>query len=465
MMFQTNRVRRASAIRFVLVALAAIAAGSAAPASAQSLATTAFTYQGVLKDGSVLTNGAYDLQFKLFNSLGVQVGATVSANDVAVVDGRFSVALDFLDQFSGQALFLEIAVRPGASVGAYTTLTPRQELTGAPYAQGIQLPLNQTGNVGGPMVNLTNTSTSNIAPVMRLTSGAPSGNAAGVGFQGVLVLDTNDGNGLISYNSADFAYAIYARTEGTSGATIVADNVAGAGRCGWFRIANAANTSAALEATTTGTGGTGISASATAGGTALRASNGGSNTAGYAGDFNGRVRVQGDVQIIGSISKGSGTFKIDHPLDPENKFLYHSFVESPEMKNIYDGVVSLDVNGNATVRLPEYFEALNRDFRYQLTCIGGFAPVFIAKEVSDNQFQIAGGSPGLKVSWTVTGIRKDPYANANRVVPEVMKSQEERGLYLYPEAYGKPPSCGLNQPPLAPGADTRDRNALESTGR
>src|SRR5262249_48563045 len=88
---------------------------------------------------------------------------------------------------------------------------------------------------------------------------------------------------------------------------------------------------------------------------------------GVAGSFNG------DVQIGGNLSKGGGSFKIDHPLDPENKYLYHSFVESPDMKNIYDGTVTTDESGEATITLPGYFEALNRDFRYQLTVIGTFA--------------------------------------------------------------------------------------------
>ncbi|KPL03678.1 MAG: hypothetical protein AMJ73_05825 [candidate division Zixibacteria bacterium SM1_73] len=82
------------------------------------------------------------------------------------------------------------------------------------------------------------------------------------------------------------------------------------------------------------------------------------------------------------MSKGGGGFKIDHPLDPQNKYLYHSFVESPDMKNVYDGVVVLDANGQAVVELPYYFGAVNKDFRYQLTCIGGFAPVYIAEEMS-----------------------------------------------------------------------------------
>lgn len=145
----------------------------------------------------------------------------------------------------------------------------------------------------------------------------------------------------------------------------------------------------------------------------------------------------GTVTVTGALSKGSGSFKIDHPLDPENKYLYHSFVESPDMMNVYNGNVILDGDGQAVVKMDDWFEPLNRDFRYQLTCIGGFAQVYISEEMHNNQFRIAGGTPGLKVSWQVTGIRQDPYAEQNRIRVEVDKEEEFKGYYLHPEAYGK----------------------------
>lgn len=163
----------------------------------------------------------------------------------------------------------------------------------------------------------------------------------------------------------------------------------------------------------------------------------GASTSGYAGYF------QGNVHIAGTLSKTFGTFKIDHPLDPENRYLSHSFVESPDMLNVYNGIVLLDEDGEAEVELPTYFSALNRDFRYQLTCLGSFAPVYVAQEISGNSFQIAGGSPGLKVSWQVTGIRRDPWAEQNPIVVEEEKPEEERGYYLNPEAYGQPESKSL----------------------
>jgi hypothetical protein len=171
------------------------------------------------------------------------------------------------------------------------------------------------------------------------------------------------------------------------------------------------------------------------------------------------LTVIGNCNIVGSISKLTGSFKIDHPLDPENKYLYHSFVESPDMKNIYDGVVTTDGAGNACVELPDWFEALNRDFRYQLTVVdpGVFALARVSREVSHNSFCIATNLPNIKVSWQVTGIRQDAYANAHRIPVEEDKPESARGKYLAPAVFGQPedraeypsPAPGLKQPSSA----------------
>ena len=155
------------------------------------------------------------------------------------------------------------------------------------------------------------------------------------------------------------------------------------------------------------------------------------NGSAYAGYFIGRVN------IAGNLAKSSGSFKIDHPLDPENKYLYHSFVESPDMMNIYNGNVTTDSEGFAEVELPDYFEALNIDFRYQLTVIGSFAQAIIYEEVSGNRFSIMTDKPNIKVSWMVTGVRNDAYAKTNRIKPEVTKEPENQGKYLNPEVFGQ----------------------------
>ena len=153
---------------------------------------------------------------------------------------------------------------------------------------------------------------------------------------------------------------------------------------------------------------------------------------GYAAFFDGNVDVDGNL------SKAGGSFKIDHPLDPANKYLYHSFVESPDMKNIYDGNVTTDGSGLATVTLPDWFEALNRDFRYQLTVIGQFGQAIVASKVANHQFTVKTDKPNVEVSWQVTGIRQDVWANAHRIPVEVEKAQADRGLYLHPELFGSP---------------------------
>jgi hypothetical protein len=165
----------------------------------------------------------------------------------------------------------------------------------------------------------------------------------------------------------------------------------------------------------------------------------GSASSGYAGDFSGAVRVSGFLFKLG------GGFIIDHPLDPANQYLYHSFVESPDMMNVYNGNVLLDANGQAWVELPEWFETVNGEFRYQLTPIGRAAPgLHISKKISDNRFQIAGGEAGMEISWQVTGIRHDPSAKANRIPVEEYKPANERGYYLQPSVYGQPEEKGID---------------------
>ena len=154
----------------------------------------------------------------------------------------------------------------------------------------------------------------------------------------------------------------------------------------------------------------------------------GSASGGFAGLF------QGNVSVTGTLSASGKTFKIDHPLDPENRYLVHAVVESSDMKTMYDGVVTLDHSGAASVSLPEWFEALNKDYCYQLTCVGAPAPeLHITEEIADNHFAIGGGPPGAKICWQVTGIRQDSWAIANPVSVEQDKRTEERTLQLYAE--------------------------------
>jgi hypothetical protein len=166
---------------------------------------------------------------------------------------------------------------------------------------------------------------------------------------------------------------------------------------------------------------------------------------GLAGKFNG------DVFVSGSLAKAGGSFLIDHPTDAANKYLYHSFVESPDMMNIYNGNIVTDAGGSAIVTMPDWFEALNRDFRYQLTVIGQQAQAWVASEVANRAFTIKTDKGNVKVSWQVTGIRQDAWANAHRIPLEVDKPAEYQGHYLHPELFGHTgePSIGEAHPSRA----------------
>jgi len=97
--------------------------------------TTEFTYQGRLNDSGLAATGNYDLQFSLFDDpvAGTQLGTTKTATAVSVSNGIFTVHLDFGAAFTGPARYLQIAVR-ASSASAFTSLSPRQPITSAPYS-------------------------------------------------------------------------------------------------------------------------------------------------------------------------------------------------------------------------------------------------------------------------------------------------------------------------------------------
>ncbi len=159
------------------------------------------------------------------------------------------------------------------------------------------------------------------------------------------------------------------------------------------------------------------------------------------------VYCQGALTVTGNKS-----FRIDHPFDPENRYLIHYCSEGPEPLNIYRGNALLDDTGQAWITLPAYFAEINRDPSYQLTAIGPAAPnLRIAQEIVGNRFLIAGGNPGQKVSWRVEAVRHDLYVRHYGAPVEAEKSEKERGTYQHPELYGLGPERMLGyQPPTRP---------------
>jgi hypothetical protein len=168
-------------------------------------------------------------------------------------------------------------------------------------------------------------------------------------------------------------------------------------------------------------------------------------TTNYSGYFDGLLYAQ-------SATASVKAFVIDHPMDPANKFLSHSSVESDERKNIYDGVVTTDSRGFAAITMPSWFEALNEDFRYQLTVSGdesdNFVLVKVAQKLRNGKFKIRTSEPNIEVNWMITGNRHDPTSNYMPLEVEREKNKNEKGKYLVPEAYGKDKSLGMAYGPV-----------------
>ena len=253
------------------------------------------------------------------------------------------------------------------------------------------------------------------------SSGVYGNNPLGVGVYGVS--NSNSSYGVSGFNSGS-GYGVYGISTGNNGVFGCTDSLIYGGVCGCGKGIGVYGYGP----------GNGVYGYSNSNGNGVY----GDSVSGYAGYFNGNVFVKG------TLTKSGGSFIIDHPLDPENKYLHHSFVESPDMKNITDGIATLDQEGMVQIELAEWFETLNKDFRYQLTAINAAMPnLHIATEIINNRFQIGGGLPGGKVAWQVTGIRQDPYAEAHPVVVETFKNSDEKGCYLHPELYGQPPEKGI----------------------
>ena len=286
-----------------------------------------------------------------------------------------------------------------------------------------------TGQVSGVSGGTTSTTTG--ASGVRGAASATTGNvygvsgysasAAGVGVVGTAYASSGNTTGIIGSTVSPNGIGAFGNSTSTSGGTGIQGNTesTSGGAAGLF-VAH---------------GGGGLILSGLSG-------------SGYKGVFSvdaaGNGFYAGNLNVTGKLTKGSGSFKIDHPLDPANKYLSHSFVESPDMMNVYNGNITTDRHGLATVSLPDYFEALNGDFRYQLTVIGQFAQAIVARKISANRFVIRTSKPNVEVSWQVTGIRHDAYANVYRIPVEVGKTAREQGYYLHPEVFGQPESKGIS---------------------
>ncbi|MFG0307531.1 MAG: hypothetical protein ACF8Q5_15120 [Phycisphaerales bacterium JB040] len=478
-----------------LLVVLAVLVSCACAGRAQLAITEAFTYQGRLGEAGSPYTGTADFEFRLWDSAsgGNQVGPTVLVRNVDVVEGLFTVELNFsVGAFNGDQRWLEPGVRtPGLSTGAYTTLG-RQKINATPYAlQTKGLPVSEFGHLGiktapsgyvldvggsvhidGPLaVNHTSPTEQidvegSIMARTRLLAGYPSyffwadasSEFVGIGrntrvtaqevfgirgdtsgFAGMYIDTEFGGEPFYGYSYDGAAEAYHYMENGEWKLWNNGSVVLRAQSDGDLIVSGGLTADGVIDSGGLNTGG--VSANS------VQANNPGLSTAGsfsnnasvpalYARNFGSGPAAN----FVGEVMKSSGSFIIDHPLDPENRYLRHSFVESPDMMNVYNGNVVTDSEGLAVVELPHYFEALNRDYRYQLTVIGTFAQAIVERKVEGNSFVIRTDRPEVEVSWQVTGVRDDAYARMKPIPVEPEKAPGDRGLYLHPEAFGQDPS-------------------------
>jgi hypothetical protein len=362
----------------------------------------------------------------------------------------------------GQLTFAAGQAFPGTGKGSVTSVglsAPSTDfsVSGSPVTTSGTLALNwNTAPTSADTANaIVKRDSTGSFSAGSITSASPT--SSGTAIYGVT---SGDGYGIIGQSSSGFGiygesssfpgvggisdtnYAVYGVSESSHG---VVGSTLSASAYGVYGTNSETGGVGVYGLASTGvvgvsnTGGPGVYAQSGDNGWAVDAYNTGDSTGILAGSVSGFAGwFNGDVEVDGNLSKAAGSFKIDHPLDPANKYLYHSFVESPDMMNIYNGNVITNATGDAVVTLPEWFETLNRDFRYQLTVVGQFAQAIVGGEVSNHQFAIKTDKPNVKVSWQITGIRQDAWANAHRIPVEEVKPEVERGFYQHPELYNAP---------------------------
>jgi hypothetical protein len=325
-----------------------------------------------------------------------------------------------------------------ASSGGYGVRGLATSATGTNY--GVY---GQTNSAGGRGINGLASSTSG------LTYGVygQANSSVGTGVYGLANSSSGSNFGVVgASNSTDGVGVMGITSANGNTVAVLAENQASTGNAyGVF-------------ATTTSPGGAAVYAQGPTGMHAV-------GNSGYAIVADGGLAVNGPTGIVGHLVvngdldvSGDKNFRIDHPLDPANKYLYHASIESYEVLNLYNGNTVLDGHGEAWVELPVWMEVLNREFRYQLTAIGAPGPnLFVAEEIHNNRFKISGGSPRMKVSWQITGIRNDPYRQAHPFVVERDKPAVERGYYQHPELHGQPDGKRLRFAPRPQSASDSDK--------
>jgi hypothetical protein len=428
--------------------LAAATTGTTTGVFGQSDSTSGTGIFGVAGAASGTTYGVYGLSSST-TGRGVNGFANATSGTTYGVYGQSNSS-------SGRGVYGLALATTGTTFGLYG----ESESSGGRGVYGLAEAT--TGVTYGVLGQSDSTAGSGVFGLAGAASGTTTGvyglssSTAGRGVFGFANSSSGDTYGVYGQSSSNFGTGVYGRATATGGATF------GTGVFGWsdsgggYGVTGVAPNNIGVEGggvvgvrgTSDDTSGYGVygwnlATTGTPIGVYGAVSIGG-NSPGYAGYFNGRVRVVGDFAVTGGKS-----FLIDHPLDPANQYLYHYNLEGPEPFNVYRGTAILDANGQAWAQLPAYFETINRDFHYLLTPVGAAMPNLhiaapVITGVSDNQFKISGGVPGGQVSWLVTAVRNDPWMRDNGFETETAKPEGEQGTYLYPEGYGQPVEAGLS---------------------
>ena len=317
--------------------------------------------------------------------------------------------------------------------------------------------INASGTVTAHTTNFNGVNTvSSAVDATTITALASASSGTGWGVEGVTNSVDPDAKGVVGV-----ANTTTGAGEGVNGVTLSSIGVGVVGQGGSFTFSNTASNfglgllpigivgdtslNFGIGVLAAADNGTGLAATNNSDQETLFVQNLGTGSPIFASGSGGSVRIDsaGDIIATGTINGAAKNFRIDHPLDPTGKYLSHTSIESSEMLNLYTGNTVLGSDGSAAVSLPDWFTALNGDFRFQLTPIGGFAQLYIAEKITGNQFRIAGGRAGLEVSWLVTGVRRDAYAKMHPLVVESDKQGEERGHYLHPDAFGQSREMGI----------------------
>lgn len=427
-----------------------------------SFYTDAANLTGTLPGG--LLSGAYAGTVNLSNPANVLAGSGAGLTNLnaaslatgTLPDARLSVNIPRLNSpntFGSATSFL-------GNVGIGTSAT------GAPLEIRTELPIVVLRDPGTASEQAGYISFRNISsetawvgfgsagsPDFAVVNARPGGNINLLPFSGSVTIGTTvvSDNRLLTVDSGTSRCASFLSL--TEAATVVALNQSTSGQA------------EAITAVSSGTGGIGVLAAALSGTGAvygLFANTSITNSNATAVHANGRLTAS-----------GTKSFRIDHPADPSRKYLLHYCAESDEVINFYSGNAVLNESGEATVQLPSYFAAINRDPRYTLTPLGAAMPLLhIAAEIDGSalavgnvvaagepipacSFRIAGGIPGARVSWRVDAVRHDRWVQNSGAPVEVEKIGFEFGTYQHPEFYGEPDvkAVGYRRAPVKAATD------------